>query len=123
MDFDAIDNTLKGMGFEALSTETKEVIRRGANHEFEEAVQQVFQNAKSVLLQKQMDYGPKNIAQSPGGPLNGIRVRIWDKFARINHLMDNGATPENESLRDSFMDMANYALIAMMVLDGDWPNE
>jgi hypothetical protein len=123
MDFDAIDNTLKGMGFEALSAETKEVIRRGANHEFEEAVQQVFQNAKAVLLQKQMDYGPKNIAQSPGGPLNGIRVRIWDKFARINHLMDNGATPENESLRDSFMDMANYALIAMMVLDGDWPNE
>jgi hypothetical protein len=123
MDFDAIDNTLKGMGFEALSAETKEVIRRGANHEFEEAVQQVFQNAKSVLLQKQMDYGPKNIAQSPGGPLNGIRVRIWDKFARINHLMDNDATPENESLRDSFMDMANYALIAMMVLDGDWPNE
>jgi hypothetical protein len=123
MDFDAIDNTLKGMGFQALSAETKEVIRRGGNHEFEEAVQQVFQNAKSVLLQKQMDYGPKNIAQSPGGPLNGIRVRIWDKFARINHLMDNGATPENESLRDSFMDMANYALIAMMVLDGDWPNE
>lgn len=123
MDFDNIDTALKGMGFEKLSEETKETIRRGNNHAFEEAVQQVFQHAKSVLLQKQQDYGPKNIAQSPGGPLNGLRVRLWDKFARINHLIDSGATPENESLRDSFLDMANYAVIAMLVLDGDWPND
>jgi hypothetical protein len=93
------------------------------NGEFEEAIQQKFQHAKSVLLQKHKDYGPKNIAQSPGGPLNGLRVRMWDKFARINHLIDTGATPENESLKDSFLDMANYAIIAMLVLDGEWPDE
>jgi hypothetical protein len=44
-------------------------------------------------------------------------------MSRINHLIDNGATPENESLRDSFLDMLNYSVIAMMVLDGDWPTE
>ncbi|CAB5218849.1 Clostridium phage phiCTP1, Gp74, partial [uncultured Caudovirales phage] len=98
-------------------------IRAGNDPEFEEAVQQKFQHAKSVLLKKHKDYGPKNIAQSPGGPLNGLRVRMWDKFARINHLIDSGATPENESLKDSFLDMANYAIIAMLVLDGEWPNE
>jgi hypothetical protein len=93
------------------------------NGAFEESIQQKFQHAKSVLLQKHKDYGPKNIAQSPGGPLNGLRVRMWDKFARINHLVDSGATPENESLKDSFLDMANYAIIAMLVLDGEWPDE
>jgi hypothetical protein len=73
-----------------------------------------------LLIRKQHDYGPKNIADAPGGPLNGLRVRIFDKISRINHLIDTGATPENESLRDSFMDIANYGIIALMVLDGQW---
>jgi hypothetical protein len=101
----------------------EEIRNNGLNTKFEEALQQKFQHAKHVLLSKHKDYGPKNIANSPGGPLNGLRVRMWDKFARINHLIDNKAKPENESLRDSFLDMANYAIIAMLVLDGEWPNE
>lgn len=83
----------------------------------------VYQHGLSVLIKKHQDYGPKNISQSPGGALNGLRVRMWDKMARINHLMDSGATPENESLRDSFLDLMNYAAIAQMVLDGNWPDE
>ena len=73
-----------------------------------------------LLIKKQKDYGPKNISLAPGGPLNGLRVRMFDKLARINNLVETGATPENESLRDSFMDIANYATIALMVLDGKW---
>jgi hypothetical protein len=73
-----------------------------------------------LLIKKQKDYGPKNISLAPGGPLNGLRVRMFDKLARINNLIETGATPENESLRDSFMDIANYAIIAMMVLDDQW---
>jgi hypothetical protein len=107
----------------ALPENLLEVIRKGDNSEFEEAVQQKFQHAKAVLLQKHLDYGPKNIAGAPGGALNGIRVRIWDKIARINHLAQTGARPENESLKDSFLDLANYAIIAMLVLDNEWPNE
>jgi hypothetical protein len=55
--------------------------------------------------------------------LNGLRVRMHDKTARINHLIDSGATPENESLRDSFIDLLNYSAIALMVLDGTWPRD
>jgi hypothetical protein len=100
-----------------LPSDVVDKIRKGDNDEFTDAVQQKFQHAKHVLLSKHKDYGPTNISQSPGGPLNGLRVRMWDKFARINHLIDSGATPENESLKDSFLDMANYAIIAMLVLD------
>lgn len=82
-----------------------------------------YSGALDILVKKQADYGPKNIAMAPGGPLNGLRVRMHDKMSRINHLIDSGATPENESLRDSFLDMLNYSVIAMMVLDGDWPKE
>jgi hypothetical protein len=83
----------------------------------------IFDGAGNLLLQKHRDYGPTNISRSPGGPLNGIRVRIWDKVARINHLIDSGAEPENESLRDSFLDLLNYSAIALLVLDGDWPDK
>ena len=107
----------------SLKPEIVELIQRTHNSAFEEAVQQKFQHAKSVLLQKHKDYGPLNIALAPGGPINGLRVRMWDKMARINHLLETGATPENESLKDSFLDLANYAIIAMMVLDDEWPSE
>ena len=110
--------------FESLPPATQEQIRKSnPNADFEEAIQQKFQHAKHVLLSKHKDYGPKNISQSPGGPLNGLRVRMWDKFARINHLIDTGATPEHESLKDSFLDMANYAIIAMLVLDDEWDKQ
>ncbi len=66
---------------------------------------------------------PKNISQSPGGPLNGLRVRMWDKVARINNLIDTGKDAKNESLEDSFADLANYSIIALMVLKGKWPAE
>jgi hypothetical protein len=84
---------------------------------------EIFDSAGNLLLKKHKDYGPTNISRSPGGPLNGLRVRMWDKTARLNHLIDSGATPENESLRDSFLDLLNYSAIALMVLDGKWPND
>lgn len=93
------------------------------NAEFIKAVGITYDEAEKLLLKKHKDYGPKNISGSPGGAINGLRVRMHDKLARINHLYDTGATPENESLRDSFIDMANYAIIAMLVLDGKWDND
>jgi len=91
--------------------------------EFNNDVADVTSKLFDLLIKKHKDYGPKNISLSPGGPLNGLRVRMWDKLARINNLVESGATPENESLEDSFKDMANYAIIGLLVLQGKWPNE
>lgn len=76
-----------------------------------------------LLLSKHRDYGPKNISLAPGGPVNGLRVRMHDKLARINNLVDSNADPQHESLEDSFKDMANYAIIGLLVLRGQWDNE
>ena len=81
----------------------------------------VMDAAGNLLISKHHDYGPLNIARSPGGPINGLRVRMWDKIARINNLVDSKVKPSNESLRDSFVDLLNYSAIALMVLDGNWP--
>ena len=93
------------------------------SNEFITDVWRILDAAGNLLIKKHHDYGPKNISQSPGGPLNGLRVRMWDKTARINNLIDSNVNPSNESLRDSFIDLLNYSAIAMMVLDGTWPEE
>jgi len=91
------------------------------NSTFEKDVHAIFEELETLLIQKHHDYGPKNISQSPGGPLNGLRVRMWDKFARINHLIDSKSEAKNEPLADSFKDMANYSIIALLVERGLWP--
>jgi len=89
--------------------------------EFIADVWRVLDGAGNILIRKHKDYGPKNIAHSPGGALNGLRVRMHDKTARINHLIDSKVAPSNESLKDSFVDLLNYSAIAILVLEGKWP--
>lgn len=103
--------------------------RTSAEHEklprkstqFEDDVRIVYDELMSILLKKHKDYGPRNIADAPGGPINGLRVRIHDKVARINNLIDTGSDqPEYESMEDSFKDLANYAIIALLVMRDKW---
>lgn len=104
-------------------TLSEEALKELELQQFEEALVRLTNDNLALLLSKHKDYGPSNIANAPGGAINGLRVRMHDKLARINHLVDSGATPEHESLRDSFIDLANYSLIGLMVLDGRWPAE
>ena len=84
-------------------------------------VEDTFNELQELLLKKNLDYGPKNISESPGGPINGLRVRMHDKLARINNLVDSQVSnPQYESLEDSFKDMANYAIIGLLVLRNKW---
>lgn len=89
--------------------------------DFELNLSKTFSEAMALLIKKHADYGPDNIGLAPGGPLNGLRVRMHDKTARINHLIDSGVDPQNESLRDSYIDLMNYAAIGLMVIDKHWP--
>jgi hypothetical protein len=92
---------------------------------FESAVGATYQELLDLLISKHKDYGPKNIADAPGGAINGLRVRMHDKLARINNLYEymedtKGFQPQHESIEDSFKDMANYAIIGLLVLRGQW---
>ena len=69
-----------------------------------------------VLDEKQQDYGPDNITIS--GEL-GVIVRSQDKLCRLKHLLGK-KTVNNESVSDSWMDLANYGLIGYMVHNGKW---
>ena len=73
-----------------------------------------------LLVKKQIDYGPLNIWNAPGGATNGLMVRMSDKLERLKNLIYNSIEPNNEALEDSFVDIANYAIIALMVERGIW---
>jgi len=105
------------------NTADQTATNQGISQEFIDTVRQLLDEAGNLLLRKQMDYGPTNISKAPGGALNGLRVRMHDKIARINNLIDKGVDPQNESLRDSFIDLLNYSAIAIMVLEKKWPSE
>lgn len=77
---------------------------------------------------KNADYGNRNIS---GFGTFGVFVRMNDKFERIKNLIkfktiDRSIAvtftfPENEGLEDTLRDIANYALIAVMIEKGLWP--
>ena len=73
-----------------------------------------------LLRSKQADYGPENI-MSTGH--QGLAVRLTDKVARLRNLTLNNKEPKNESLRDTYMDIAGYGIIGMMLIDGRFPDE
>ena len=83
-------------------------------------VDAILSELRSIMMKKQADYGPLNIALAPGGPMNGLRVRMYDKLARLNNLADKDATPNFESIEDTLIDLANYAIIGLLVQRGQW---
>ena len=88
---------------------------------FDDAVDRIKQDERDLLVRKQADYGSLNIAHSPGGPINGLAVRLADKVSRLANLSASQTEPNYESLIDTAIDIANYGTILHMVLAGDWP--
>jgi hypothetical protein len=94
-----------------------------ANHkEFCDNVWQVMDEIGNLLITKQLDYGPGNINNAHGGPINGLLVRIGDKFERLKNLVKKQQIkPQHEPIEDSFKDLANYGVIGLMIQRGLWP--
>lgn len=86
--------------------------------EFEAAI--IARKAVDLLVKKHEDYGPANISDAPGGALNGLSVRLHDKVARLNNLLSHGKKPKNETIEDTFIDILNYAIIGLLILDDKW---
>ena len=84
---------------------------------FEHAADDAFADCMNLLVKKQRDYGPGNILAF--GEL-GILVRLNDKIERLKHLQATGKLnePANESVTDTWMDIASYAIIALMLRRG-----
>ena len=84
---------------------------------FEDAFDQTVAELRSLMLAKQRDYGHDNILAFG---LLGVLVRMSDKVARLRNLWRKGRleSPENESVDDTLKDIANYAIIGLMLRRG-----
>lgn len=75
----------------------------------------IIESVKQLRLRKSADYGTSWKIFG----LEGVLYQIRSKFVRIMNLTDKNRedAPANESLRDSFIDMANYAIMAVQLID------
>ena len=82
-----------------------------------------------LFLHKQHDYGPGNISvgsqlQTPEEvklSLTGLWFRMNDKIQHLkNMLMSGRQTAVNEPLEDTYLDVSNYGVMAMIVKSGKW---
>ena len=88
------------------------------------------QEQYELFAKKMMDYGLGNISlgtnlEEPEDinlSLTGIWLRCNDKINRLKNLIkrDGKNYVEGEVLIDSFIDIANYGIIAMLVMKGKW---
>ncbi len=90
------------------------------------AFEDIIQNMLDTYKMKMEDYSPWNMRGT--GELGAI-TRLWDKTARLMNLMgfDIGTgkfsalkDPKNESIDDTLLDLANYAIITMILRKGKW---
>lgn len=68
-----------------------------------------------TVISKQHDYGHGNILAYG---IQGVCVRLSDKWARIQNLEQKGVDAQNESLLDSYLDLVGYCIIAIMLCEG-----
>lgn len=71
----------------------------------------------TVLCTKQADYGPDNISKFGR---DGILVRMHDKIARLENLSKSGQSPNNESIKDNYLDVVGYAAVGALWESGDF---
>ena len=74
-------------------------------------------SVQETLVRKQRDYGHENIRRFG---LQGLLVRTHDKVARLENLLANDGTPNNESIEDTLLDIVGYSAIGMMWARGDF---
>jgi hypothetical protein len=79
-----------------------------------EQMKTIQEEALKLFEKKNKDYGD---SFATFGPV-GVIVRMGDKIQRLLSVSQNGvALVNNESLRDTLIDLHNYSAMAVMTLD------
>ena len=97
--------------------------------ELSKEFKQIQEEMYEMFARKHMDYGLNNIAL--GGDLTnendkkfsltGLAIRLTDKVSRLRNLLTNGKNyVKGEGMEDTFLDIANYGIIGMLVGRNKW---
>lgn len=85
-------------------------------HHMAEKLCKVFE----IFKQKQASYGAENISDFGE---KGVIIRMNDKMKRIVKIAYRGEPNplDDETIEDTYYDIADYAMIAILVREGLWP--
>jgi hypothetical protein len=97
--------------------------------ELSEEFKNIGREMYEMFARKHMDYGLNNIAL--GGDLTqteykkfsltGLCIRLTDKISRLKNLLINGRSfVQGEGMEDTFLDIANYGIIGLLVGRDKW---
>ena len=97
--------------------------------ELSEEFKKIGNEMYEMFARKHMDYGLNNIAL--GGDLTnkddkkfsltGLCIRLTDKISRLKNLLINGRSfVKGEGMEDTFIDIANYGIIGLLVGRDKW---
>lgn len=76
--------------------------------------EKVHEEAMEIFKKKNSDYGDSFANYGPVG----VIVRMGDKINRLANITKSGVTLVNdESVRDTLIDLHNYAAMAVMLID------
>ena len=93
---------------------------RKCENQFASSLESVVDQLTETMTEKFRMYGNENILED-GKP--GVYTRMKDKFHRLNNIM-NGQNPnKTESEEDTWLDIAGYSIIGMMLTKGTWPGQ
>ena len=81
-----------------------------------EQLKKIQDEARELFVLKNADYGDSFATYGPVGVL----VRVGDKIQRLTSISNSGITlVKDEKIRDTLMDLHNYAAMALMLMDKD----
>ncbi len=78
---------------------------------------------KDLYARKNHDYGDSFHKSFEEWGLPMAAIRLGDKYSRFCNLIKNPAKVNDESIRDTLIDLANYSIMTAMELDEGWRNE
>lgn len=98
---------------------TKKAAQAPAPTYLDEAFEHVSDELLLMFLKKHKDYGKGNILANKE---LGIAMRISEKVERLKHLLMSSQDPENESIEETWVDIAVYAVIGVLYRRGHFQN-
>ena len=97
--------------------------------ELSEEYKRISEEMYEMFARKHMDYGLNNIAlggdlknpEDKKFSLTGLCIRLTDKISRLKNLLINGKNyVKGEGMEDTFIDIANYGIIGLLVGRDKW---
>mgnify|MGYP003399010028 FL=1 len=87
-----------------------------------EAHKELLDGLHNLYITKNRDYGDSVHDTYEKYGLVSFLVRIEDKLNRARTLSKQAAVVQDEKIEDTLLDMANYAVLAVLELKGDRTN-